>query len=122
MRFLGDMGISMRTIGWLRQNGHDAVHLRDESLQRLPDDRILLKARKEKRILLTMDLDFGYLLAVSKGKMPSVIIFRLSDERADNVSKRLSDVLAKCADDLEGGVVGSVSEVIIRVRHLPIKQ
>jgi predicted nuclease of predicted toxin-antitoxin system len=30
MRFLADMGVSERVVEWLRTNGHDAVHLRDE--------------------------------------------------------------------------------------------
>jgi predicted nuclease of predicted toxin-antitoxin system len=29
MRFLADMGISLRTVSWLREQGHDVVHLRD---------------------------------------------------------------------------------------------
>jgi predicted nuclease of predicted toxin-antitoxin system len=33
MRFLADMGISMRTVEWLRRQGHDIVHLREEGLQ-----------------------------------------------------------------------------------------
>src|SRR5438552_2782804 len=41
MRFLGDMGVSMRVIEWLRTAGHDVVHLRDEGLQRLPNGDIL---------------------------------------------------------------------------------
>jgi predicted nuclease of predicted toxin-antitoxin system len=40
MRFLGDMGVSWRVIEWLRAGGHDAVHLRDEGLQRLPNGDI----------------------------------------------------------------------------------
>ncbi|WP_230967790.1 DUF5615 family PIN-like protein [Nostoc sp. WHI] len=44
MKFLADMGISLRTVSWLRSAGHDVVHLRDEGLQRLPDDQILVKA------------------------------------------------------------------------------
>jgi predicted nuclease of predicted toxin-antitoxin system len=35
MHFLTDMGISLRTVEWLREKGHDVVHLRDEGLQRL---------------------------------------------------------------------------------------
>jgi len=30
MRFLADMGVATRVVDWLRQNGHDAKHLRDE--------------------------------------------------------------------------------------------
>jgi predicted nuclease of predicted toxin-antitoxin system len=37
MRFLADMGVNVQIVQWLRQNGEDAVHLRDEGLQRLPD-------------------------------------------------------------------------------------
>ncbi len=28
MKFLADMGISLRTVSWLRGGGYDAVHLR----------------------------------------------------------------------------------------------
>jgi predicted nuclease of predicted toxin-antitoxin system len=59
MRFLGDMGVSWRVIEWLRAAGHDAVHLRDEGLQRLPNGDIFQKGFAEQRIVLTFDLDFG---------------------------------------------------------------
>ncbi|WP_292872456.1 DUF5615 family PIN-like protein [Nostoc sp. LPT] len=52
MKFLADMGISLRTVTWLRGAGYDVVHLRDEGLQRLPDNEILIKACAEGRILL----------------------------------------------------------------------
>ena len=43
MRFLGDMGVSSPVIEWLRAAGHDAVHLRDEGLHRLPNGDIFQK-------------------------------------------------------------------------------
>ncbi|MCK4417026.1 MAG: DUF5615 family PIN-like protein [Candidatus Latescibacteria bacterium] len=121
MRFLADMGVSMRTIGWLREQRHDAVHLREEGLQRLSDEQILVKARAERRVLLTMDLDFGYLLAVSRAQLPSVILFRLSDERSEVVNRRLADVLTQRRSDIEAGAIISVSEVAIRIRRLPMQ-
>jgi len=39
MKFLADMGISQSTVRWLRQLGYDAVHLREQELQRLPDQQ-----------------------------------------------------------------------------------
>ena len=59
MRFLGDMGVSWRLIEWLRAAGHDAVHLRDEGLHRLPNGEIFQKGFVEQRVVLTFDLDFG---------------------------------------------------------------
>ncbi|MEW6104137.1 MAG: DUF5615 family PIN-like protein [bacterium] len=120
MRFLADMGISNRTVTWLRQQGYDTVHLSEEGLQCLSDEEILTKARLEKRILLTMDLDFGYLLAVSKEQLPSIILFRLKDERSEVVNRRLAEALTHCRNDLKTGAIISISEITIRVRHLPI--
>lgn len=120
MRFLADMGIAMRTVQWLRHAGHDAVHLREQGLKRLPDGQIIDKARTEERIVLTMDLEFGYLLAVSGGNLPSVILFRLSNEHPDAVNARLADVLAQCAAELLQGAIISVRDTDHRVRPLPI--
>ena len=48
IRFLLDMGLAQSTGEFLRSQGHDAVHLRDQGLQRLPDERIVVKAQEEK--------------------------------------------------------------------------
>src|SRR4051812_31092211 len=44
VRFLADMGVSVATVEALRATNHDAVHLRDEGLIRLPDVQIVAKA------------------------------------------------------------------------------
>jgi len=120
MKFLADMGISPRVVSTLRDRGHEAVHLQEEGLGRMPDGEILAKARTEGRVLLTHDLDFGELLAASGGELPSVIIFRLRDMRADNVNFHLFSILDKQSAALERGVVCSVTERKVRIRALPI--
>ena len=75
MKFLADMGISMRTVHWLREQGYNVVHVRERNQHKASDSHILLDARRDERILLSMDLDFGYLLAISRARLPSVIIF-----------------------------------------------
>lgn len=118
MRFLADMGISPSTTCRLREAGHDATHLRDEQLQRLPDQAVLAKAQSEQRVLLTADLDFGYLLAASRQSTPSVILFRLTDMRPEQVNRRLDAALSKSLP--ESGFFVVISDNSIRVRHLPI--
>lgn len=120
MKFLADMAILQSTITWLRDQEHDALHVRDEGMQRADDEVILTKARAEERILLTLDLDFGYLMAISGAALPSVIIFRLGNETADVVIQRLADTLACCEEDLLNGAIVTVDENTIRVRQLPI--
>jgi predicted nuclease of predicted toxin-antitoxin system len=54
------MGISSRIALWLKNQGHEAIHLNDENLFQLPDKAILEKAVREDRIILTADMDFGH--------------------------------------------------------------
>jgi len=86
----------------------------------MPDGEILHKARTEGRILLTHDLDFGELLAASGENLPGVIIFRLKDMRAENVSQHLFKILEQQSETLNKGAVCSVTERKIRIRSLPI--
>ncbi len=120
MRFLADMGISPATVASLGESGHDASHLREEGLERLEDSSIVEKARGEDRILLTCDLDFGYLMAVSGERLPTVILFRLSDMRPANVLAHLNRTIDQEADQLTAGAIVVVTDTRIRVRRLPI--
>lgn len=120
MKFLADMGISLETVHWLRNNGHDAVHLHEEALDRLADTDSIAKARAEGRILLVHDLDFGQLMSLSGSRLPSVITFRLLDMRPESVNRTLPEVLQQFSHELEQGVLLSVRERRIRVRLLPV--
>lgn len=114
------MGVDVRVVEWLRHEGHDAKHLRDEGLQRLPDRGIFEKAIAEGRVILTFDLDFGEIAALSRGRNTSVILFRLRNARAPNVIARLATVLERSTAALETGAVVLVEESRHRVRHLPV--
>jgi len=122
MKFLLDMGISHTTAGFLRSIGHDAVHLREQNLQRLGDEDIVAKAYEEKRIILVHDLDFGRMVALSGERLPSVITFRLSDMRAQNVNLYVTEVLDRFAEELEIGGLVSVMDDTIRLRRLPVER
>lgn len=43
MRFLADMGVTNKVVEWLKQKGVDAIHFREEGLQRLPNGDIFKK-------------------------------------------------------------------------------
>jgi predicted nuclease of predicted toxin-antitoxin system len=71
--------------------------------------------------IITMDLDFGGLLALSGMTRPSVIIFRLRNPDANHINKMLKDMLPELLDELEAGAIITVEEKRVRVRRLPIK-
>jgi predicted nuclease of predicted toxin-antitoxin system len=121
MKFLADMGISPKTVRFLRDLGHEAVHLHEEGLDRLEDAAILTKAREENRILLTHDLDFGELIAASGARLPSVIVFRLRNMNPENVNRHLQSIIEHHQETLAEGAIISVTEGRIRVRPLPLQ-
>jgi predicted nuclease of predicted toxin-antitoxin system len=120
IRFLADMGISQSTISWLRSLEYDAIHLREQNLQRLADCKIIEKAKSERRVILTCDLDFGDLMASSKAKLPSIIIFRLKNQTPNNINKHLSTILNESTLHLLNGAILLVEENKHRIRILPV--
>jgi predicted nuclease of predicted toxin-antitoxin system len=119
VRFLVDMCVDVRLAAWLNNYGHDATHLRDEGLQRLANGAIFEKAIAESRIVVTFDLDFGEIVALTKGHKIGVILFRLRNTRIGFVTRRLVDVLSHCTDALGRGAVVIVEESRFRIREFP---
>jgi len=121
IRFLLDMGIARSSAAFLRAKGHDVVHLSDEGLERMSDDRIVEKALAEKRVIVTHDLDFGRIVALSGDRVPSIITFRLSDMTPASVNAALVAVLQNAAA-LSKGSLATVTDRGVRLRSLPISR
>lgn len=119
-RFLADMNISPKTVAALQQAGWDIVRVS----QRLPasasDDDVIALARHEQRVLLTQDLDFSTLIALSGATQPSLVTLRLLASDPESVTQRLLDVLPRIEDVLTEGCAVTVEETVVRVRRLPI--
>jgi len=120
MKFLADMGVSMTVVQALREQDYDAIHLREQGLQRLPDPTILIKAKQENRIILTFDLDFSELLAINRENLPSVVIFRLQKTIPRFVADRLLESLPLYKENLIQGAILIIEDSRYRLRHLPI--
>jgi predicted nuclease of predicted toxin-antitoxin system len=73
MKFIVDQGIPVSAIAFLREAGHDVLHVREAGLNQLPDEDILKAAIREQRVVVTHDLDFPRLVALSGGALPSII-------------------------------------------------
>jgi len=120
MKFLADVGISARVVHWLRQNGHDAVHLSELGLHRLSDQLVFEKAWIDGRTILTFDLDFGEIIALSADRVISVVLFRLNNTTTPFVIQRLELVLAEATEALGTGAIVVVEDARLRIRRLPM--
>lgn len=75
-KFLVDMPLSPELAAWLVLQGHDAVHASALGLSRADDHVILQRAREEARVLVTADLDFPRLFAMTHAQGPGLILLR----------------------------------------------
>lgn len=120
MKFIADMGVSQRVAAWLRLQGHDVLHLRDEGLQRLPNGQIFELAKTRGAAVLTFDLDFGEIVALSGESNVSIVLFRLNNTTSQFVIERLRVALPSSQDALNSGAIVVVEDTRHRIRRLPL--
>jgi predicted nuclease of predicted toxin-antitoxin system len=92
-RFLLDANLSPETAAYLRDFGFDAKSLIEEDLGFLEDAAVAALVRKERRTLVTFDLDFGEIYYFSSKKKFGVIVLRLDDQRVESVNEILRQFL-----------------------------
>jgi predicted nuclease of predicted toxin-antitoxin system len=114
------MGIAQSVAAWLTGIGHDAIHLNDEELYKLPDDLIIQKAINENRIILTLDMDFGQLMALDITKQTSMIQFRTSVSTPANIRAKMELFFAQFDSQLNDKYIVTIEDNRIRYRKLPL--
>lgn len=113
MKLLLDTCVSPRTRAALEAAGHDAVWVGDWNTD--PGDAAILEfARRESRILITLDKDFGE-LAVAFGQPHSGIV-RLVDMHPAEQASACESVLSRHGDELAVGAIVTFVRGRIRLR------
>ena len=119
MRILADMHISPETVRFLREIGHDVVRVNEVLPATASDWEIVETARNSKRVILTQDLDFSELIAISEKTQPSLLSLRLVSSRVEYVNNILAKVLPGIVEDAMKGAIISIEDGRIRIRKLP---
>jgi predicted nuclease of predicted toxin-antitoxin system len=120
MKFLMDMPLSPDLATWLAENGHEAVHAVELGLYRASDSTILERARKDERVVVTADLDYPRILALTQSQGPGLILFRGGNYSETESVARLRRVLDTVnPEELPHSIV-VIEKDRIRRRRLPI--
>lgn len=102
--------------------GFDAVHWSEVGDPRATDAVILEWARENELVVLTHDLDFGAVLAATKGNAPSVVQVRTQDVTPAGLRGHLCRALRQYLAWLEAGALVTVDETKSRARILPLER
>jgi predicted nuclease of predicted toxin-antitoxin system len=121
MRFLLDMNISPSLSSRLKAAGHEAVHWSSVGALTARDELIMEFAREHDQVLVTHDLDFGSILAITHATGPSVVQVRTQDVLSDRFVSLLSAAITQFEADLRAGALVIVDGERSRARILPIK-
>lgn len=121
MKLLIDANLSHRVAELLREEGQDAVHVRERELAEAADEIILALALDEGRVVVSEDSDFSVLLARHRLQAPSFVLIRSAEPLIpqQQVALLLNNLPALRAD-LDEGCVVSLRRGRLRVRPLPI--
>jgi predicted nuclease of predicted toxin-antitoxin system len=120
IEFLADMNISPKTVESLQQQGWNIIRVSDILPANTPDYIILEFARNNGKVIITQDLDFSTMIALSGYNYPGLITVRLLDSDPDIVTKRLLEVLPNISYNLLEGCIVTIEEINVRIRRLPI--
>ena len=121
MKFLIDMPLSPALAAWFLQRGHDAIHASQVGLNRSSDSAILERARNEQRVVITADLDYPRLLALTKAEDPGLILFRGGNYSEQEVVARLTRVLVPIQHEELPKSIVVIEKARIRRRRLPLE-
>lgn len=122
MLFVIDMNLSPKWCDLLTAEGWQAVHWADIGDATATDSAIMEWAISQQAIVITLDLDFGAILAATKALGPSVVLIRTQDALPESIGTRLVQALHDVEQELLSGALVVFDEARSRVRLLPINR
>ena len=111
------MGISPRTVNFLRSLGNQVLRLSEIGLEKASDREVIEHASKHGQTVLTFDLDYPALLALRLTNRASAIVFRTANAGPAWINARLLQSIPAMEEALAEGAI-----VIVEDDRMPIRK
>ena len=120
LRFLVDESCDFAVVRALRAEGYDVLAISEVACR--SDDRELIdQASREKRVLLTEDKDFGWLVFASHADSAGVILIRFPGNARQTLIQAVSQLVREQGEELLGTFV-VVQPGHIRITRRPVAE
>jgi predicted nuclease of predicted toxin-antitoxin system len=93
MKFKIDENLPRETCELLNRAGHDAISVGEQALSGVADVLIYRRCQEERRVLITLDLDFANLQAYDPKASSGIIVLRLARQDKAPVLEAVARVL-----------------------------
>jgi predicted nuclease of predicted toxin-antitoxin system len=113
------MNMAYRWATMLTSRGIEAIHWAEIGHGDAPDSDIMDYAKDKGYAVLTSDLDFGTILALTGASEPSVVQIRSADARPENLLDLVVNTFIKFSADIEKGALITIDVSKVRVHILP---
>ena len=106
-----DQSTDRRLIVYLRQIGHDVTVVAVDYPPSLPDSEVLALARRDERILVTEDRDFGELVFRLGQAHSGIVYLRVPPMELHQKTARIDEVLRRYPDGIADFLVVTASRI-----------
>ena len=120
MKFIVDMNLTPKWVEELVRQGWSARHWSAVGPSNAADINIIDYARSNDCLVLTQDLDFGAILALSGIEKPSVVQIRAKDTSPETIGARVINAVIHAHAELAAGAFLSIDPIRSRLRVLPM--
>lgn len=122
MNLVLDMNLSPDWVSVLENAGWKTVHWFSIGNPRAADSEIMAWAKLNGYVVLTHDLDFGTMLALTQAESPSVFQVRTQDVTPAGIGNLVIAALRQFQSELEQGALVVVDRANVRARILPLNR
>jgi predicted nuclease of predicted toxin-antitoxin system len=121
LKLLVDMNLSPRWVAWFEVAGVQSEHWSRLGAPTASDSELMAYAVEHGYTVLTHDLDFSAILAVTRASLPSVIQIRSDTLAPDDIGPSIVAALRQLERELVAGALVTVDPSRTRARVLPLR-
>ncbi len=120
MKIIIDMNLSPLWVEFFQGYGIHSTHWSNIGNIKATDEEIFQWSKENNGIILTQDLDFSTILALSNAEKPSVILIRAKNSLPEHIGKLIVDTIQNYTNEIENGSLLVIDESKSRLRILPL--